>query len=270
MARPPAVTRVLERAGVIGLTTILLLPLLPLVIWAFSQRWLYPAVLPTEWGLRAWRYILAPNTRALEALGNSLAVALLVTVLALLIALPAGRALGLARFRGKTAVEFLILAPTVVPAFAAAMGIQVLFIRYGLADTLAGVALVHLIPVAPYAVLILAGIFANYNVDYEHQARVLGAGPWRIFWRVTAPLILPGIVVAALFAFLISWSQYLLTLLIGGGQVLTLPVLLLAFANSGDYAITAALSLVFMAPAVLALLLSARYLAGGQTALRGV
>ena len=97
MARPPAVTRVLERAGVIGLTTILLLPLLPLVIWAFSQRWLYPAVLPTEWGLRAWRYILAPNTRALEALGNSLAVALLVTVLALLIALPAGRGLGLAR-----------------------------------------------------------------------------------------------------------------------------------------------------------------------------
>ncbi len=67
-------------------------------------------------------------------------------------------------------------------------------------------------------------------------------------------MILPGIIVAALFAFLISWSQYLLTLLIGGGTVLTLPVLLLAFANSGDYAITAALSLVFIAPAVVALL----------------
>ncbi|MEI2691740.1 MAG: ABC transporter permease subunit [Anaerolineae bacterium] len=68
---------------------------------------------------------------------------------------------------------------------------------------------------------------------------MLGAGPWRIFWHVTLPAIFPGVVVAALFAFLISWSQYLLTLLIGGGSVITLPVLLLAFANSGDYAITA-------------------------------
>ena len=130
----------LERAGVIGLTIVLLLPLLPLVIWAFSQRWLFPEVLPAEWGLPAWRYLLNPGTRVVEALANSLAVALIVTLLSLMIALPAGRALGLARFRGKTAVEFLILAPTVVPAFAVAMGIQVQFIRYGLADTLTGVA----------------------------------------------------------------------------------------------------------------------------------
>lgn len=76
-------------------------------------------------------------------------------------------------------------------------------------------------------------------------------------------------VVAALFAFLISWSQYLLTLLIGGGSVITLPVLLLAFANSGDYAITATLSLVFIAPAIVALLLSTRHLAGHGAILRG-
>ena len=270
MAHPQRTKRLVDRTGVVGLTAVLLLPLFPLAIWAFSQGWLYPAVLPTEWGLRAWKYILAPGTRTLAALTNSLVVALVVTALSVLIGIPAGRALGLTRFRGKAAVEFLILAPTVVPAFAAAMGIQMLFIRYGLADTLAGVALVHLIPVVPYVVLILAGIFANYDVDYEHQARVLGAGSWYIFWRVTLPMILPGIVVAALFAFLISWSQYLLTLLIGGGQVITLPVMLLAFANSGDYAITAALSLVFIAPAVIALLFSARYLAGSSTALRGV
>lgn len=268
MAHSAKLTRLSDKAGVIGLTGVLLLPLLPLIIWAFSQRWLFPAPLPSEWGLRAWRYILDPNTRVLDALANSLAVALIATVLALLIAIPAGRVLGLARFRGKTLVEFLILAPTVVPAFAAAMGIQVLFIRYGLADTLAGVALVHLIPVVPYTVLILAGIFANYDLDYEHQARVLGAGSWRIFWHVTLPAIFPGVVVAGLFAFLISWSQYLLTLLIGGGSVITLPVLLLSFANSGDYAITAALSLVFIAPALLALLFSTRHLAGQSAILR--
>lgn len=269
MASSQRVRRIGQQAGVLGLTLALLLPLVPLVIWAFSQRWLFPAPLPAEWGLRAWRYILDPNTRVLDALANSLAVALAVTALSLVVALPAARVLGLYPFRGKTLVEFLLLAPTVVPAFAAAMGIQVLFIRYGLADTLAGVTLVHLIPVLPYTVLILAGIFANYDVDYEHQARVLGAGSWRIFWHVTLPAILPGVIVAALFAFLISWSQYLLTLLIGGGSVITLPVLLLAFANSGDYAITAALSLVFIAPAIVALLFSTRHLIGHGAILRG-
>ncbi len=270
MTHPPQRKVMLARLGVISLTAVLLLPLLPLAIWAFSQRWLFPAVLPTEWGLRAWAYLMSPGTRLLEALGNSLLVALSVTALAIPCAIPAGRVLGLVRFRGKILVEFLILAPTVVPSFATAMGIQVLFIGYGLADTHLGVILVHLVPVVPYAVLILAGTFANYNVDYEHQARVLGAGFWQIVWRVMLPAIRPGVVVAALFAFLISWGQYLLTLLIGGGNVLTLPMLLLAFANSGDHSITAALSLVLMAPALVALLLSTRSLLNHDTALRGI
>jgi putative spermidine/putrescine transport system permease protein len=83
------------------------------------------------------------------------------------------------------------------------------------------VVFVHLIPAAPYAVLILAGAFANYDADYEAQARTLGAGPLRVLWYVTLPALAPSLVVAGLFAFLISWSQYVLTLLIGGGQVLS-------------------------------------------------
>ena len=259
-ARLPQGRRVLEIVSVVSLTCLLLLPLVPMGIWAFSQRWFFPAVLPTEWGLRAWAYIGTPGARLLEALGNSVVVALTVTALAIPCAIPAGRVLGLAHFRGKTFVEFLILAPTVVPSFATAMGIQVLFIGYGLADTHLGVILVHLVPVVPYAVLILAGTFANYDVDYESQARVLGASSWQLVWRVMLPAIRPGVVVAAMFAFLISWGQYLLTLLIGGGNVLTLPMLLLAFANSSDHSITAALSLVLLGPVLIVLLLSTRTL----------
>jgi putative spermidine/putrescine transport system permease protein len=268
--RAPSRSPLWERVGALGLMGVLLLPLLPLFIWSLSGRWLFPAVLPTEWGMRAWLYLGTPGARVAEAAGNSLLVALSVTLVAIPIAIPAGRVLGLARFRGKSFVQFLILAPTVVPTFAAAMGIQVLFIRYGLADTHLGVILVHLIPVVPYAVLILSGTFAAYDVDYEQQARVLGAGAWTIWWRVTLPAIRPGVVVAALFAFLISWGQYLLTLLIGGGNVLTLPILLLAFAGSSDHSLTAALSLVLMGPALVALLLSTRALLRHDTALRGV
>ena len=249
--------------GVVG-------PLVPLVIGSFAHRWLFPDVLPAEWGLRAWTYVLSGSSQVATALFNSTVVALSVTALSVLIGLPAGRALALHDFRGKTAVIFLILAPSIMPVIAVAMGIHVTFLRLGLADTMLGVILVHLIPVLPYMVLILAGVFANYDVDYEQQARTLGARPVQVFLHVTLPAIWPGLVVGCLFAFIISWSQYLLTLLIGGGRVITMPVLLFAFANSGDNAITAAMSVLFIAPALLLFIVSARFLTGRNAAIGGL
>ena len=254
--------------GAIGVG--LLLPFLPLLIWSFSHRWYFPAVAPTEWSLRAWGYVFGENTQALQALGYSFVIASATTLLSIAIGIPAGRALGLHEFRGKAVVRFLILAPTIVPPLAVAMGIHIVFIRYGLANSLPGVVLVHLIPVTPYMVLVMASVFANYNPQYEEQARTLGARPWQVFWYVTLPAIFPGIIVGGLFAFIISWSEYLLTLLIGGGQVITLPLLLFSFANSGDNAITAALSIIFIGPAVLFLILTSRYLTGKNAAIGGI
>jgi putative spermidine/putrescine transport system permease protein len=73
-----------------------------------------------------------------------------------------------------------------------------------------------------------------------------------------------------MFAFIISWEQYLLTLLIGSGQVITLPVLLFSFAVGGNNATTAALCLLFVAPSILILLFTSRYLTGESAVLRGV
>ncbi len=245
-------------------------PLLPLFIWSFAHRWFFPDVLPAAWSDRAWVYIFSGSSQVGRALLNSTIVALAVTLLAAVIGLPAGRALGLSAFRGKTVVYFAILAPAIMPVIAVAMGIHVVFLRLGLGDTRSGVILAHLIPVLPYIVLILTSVFASYNVDYEGQARSLGARPYQVFWYITLPVIWPGLMVGCLFAFIISWSQYLLTLLMGGGQVITLPVLLFAFANSGDNAITAALSLVFIAPTLLLFLLTARYLTGRHISVGGL
>jgi putative spermidine/putrescine transport system permease protein len=242
-------------------------PLVPLVIWSFAHRWFFPDVLPAEWSWRAWAYLASPASQVNKAMVNSVTVALAVTALSALIGLPAGRALGLYEFRGKTAVLFLILAPAIMPMIAVVMGIHIAFLRVGLADTWLGVVLVHLVPVMPYMVLVLTAAFSNYDLDYEGQARTLGARPLQVFRHITLPAIWPGLMVGSLFAFLISWSQYLLTLIIGGGQMITLPVLLFAFANSGDNAITAALSLLFIAPALLLFLLTARYLTGRNVAM---
>jgi len=92
-----------------------------------------------------------------------------------------------------------------------------------------------------------------------------------VWTRVTIPALAPGLAVAAAFAFLLSWSQYLLTLLVGGGRVLTLPLLLLGFQRGGDEAVAAALALVFIAPTLIVFALVARVVSdGSDTSQRGV
>jgi len=101
------------------------------------------------------------------------------------------------------------------------------------------------------AVGVIGVLFAERTGELEEAARTLGANPWQAFLRVTLPGVLPGVAVAGLFAFLISWRQYVLTLLIGGGNVVTLPMLLFSAASGNDPVITSALALAV--PAVLAL-----------------
>lgn len=261
--------RVAHYCAVVLLIFLLLTPLIAFFFNAFSFRWFYPQLFPNELSMRAWQSIVASNSKVPEALLNSTILAVGVTLSSVVIGLPASRALGLYSFRGKRVIEFLILSPTIVPGIAVAMGLNINFIRWGLSGNILGVGLVHLVPVMPYVVLTMSGVFANYNPDYEQQARSLGAGPLATFWYVTFPAIFPGIVVASLFAYLISWSQYILTFLIGAGQVITMPVLLFSTASGSNNALTAAMSLVFVAPSILILILTARYLSGKSSAVGG-
>ena len=260
---------ILHRTAVAILILALLSPLIGFFINAFAFRWFYPQLIPQEITMRAWENVADPNSKVIEALINSSVLAVSVTIISIIIGLPAARALGLHQFRGKTIVEFLVLAPTIIPGIAIAIGLNINFLRWGLAGTIFGVGLVHLVPVMPYVVLTLSGVFANYNPEFEQQARTLGAGPLRTFINVTLPSVFPGIVVAGLFAFLVSWSQYILTFLIGGGRVITLPVLLFSTASGGNNANTAAMSLVFIAPAILILILTSRFLSGNSAAIGG-
>lgn len=261
--------KVLRNIVLLGIVVGVLLPMIPQLIWSITHRWYFPALLPTEFSDRAWSYVANPNSKILKAFVNSLVIGVSVTVIGILIGVPAGRALGMYKFKGKGLVELIILAPTIVPPLAVTMGIQVIFIRLGLADRMIGVILVHLIPTLPYMIISLSGVFANYDPEFEEQARSLGANMFKTFFLITLPAVFPGIVTGSMFAFLISWSQYILTMLVGGGRVLTLPVLLFAFAGSGDNAITSALSIVFVLPAIIILFLTSKYLSGKSSGMGG-
>lgn len=249
------------------LVAALLTPLVPLLLWAVAGEFRYPALLPSP-STRGLALLADPAVGA--ALVTSVAIAAPVTVLATAIGTAAGRAVGLHRFRGRRLVQLVLLAPVLVPTLAVTLGIHVYFIRYGLADTVAGVVLVQLIPTVPYATLVMAAAFTAHDVDLEDAGRVLGAGPLRRLVHVTLPAVRPGLAVAALFVFLISWSEYILTLLVGGGTVRTLPLLLFAAVGSADLTAAAALSLVIAGPPVALVWLSARHLTGRTPASLGL
>ena len=269
MQQDAFIARFIRLVGAVLLIVWLILPLVPLAIWSFARGWRFPSLVPQDWTLQAWRYALSDTAGVLGSVWLTIWIAVCVTVLATLIGVPAGRALGLHRFRGKRLVEMMILAPIIVPGIAVALGLHSVFIGLGLTNTVAGVVLVHLIPTVPYMTLVMAGIFANYDPAFEQQARSLGATPAQTFWYVTLPAILPGVIVGGVFTFLVSWSQYVLTLVIGGGRVVTLPLVLFNFMGSGRNDIAGAIAMIYILPGLLILIPTARYLSGRSGAIGG-
>lgn len=247
--------------AVTAIVTALLLPVVPLLVWAVAGTWRYPDLVPQKLSDRGLGLVASADV--LAALATSLGIAVAVAVLACAIGLPAGRAIGLHQFRGRRLVQFLLLAPVIVPSLAVTLGIQVFFVRYGLSDTVAGVVLVQLMPTVPYAALLLGAAFADFDVALERQARVLGAGPLRTLLVVTLPVLRPALLTAGLLTFLVSWSEYVLTLLVGGGTVTTLPLLLFAAIGSSDRTAAAALGLLVVAPPVVLVVVVTRLLKHG-------
>jgi len=257
---------------VVGLPVLLLgllVPFVPLVLWASARTYRFPALLPSQTSTRPVRLLVDPGSQVLTGLLQSLEIAVSVAVIACVLGLAAGRAVGVHRFRGRRPVQFLLLAPIIVPGLAVVLTLDVYIIRFGLDGTVRGVVLVHLLAAVPYVTLVMSSVYANLDLRLEEQARTLGAGQVQVLLWVTLPAVAPGLAVAALFAFLLSWGEYVLALTVGAPHVTTLPVLLYAYVGSSDLPVAAALGLALVLPPVLLLTLTSRFLSGSTSAIAG-
>ena len=155
-------------------------------------------------------------------------------VLSCAIALPLGRAL--ARLRGwpRHVAAGAAFLPVAAPPLALGTGLQVVVLGLGLGGSLAGVLLAHLVPAIGYLSLLFLGTFSLFDARVEEESRTLGATRAQTWWRVTLPLLRPQIAEAMVIGFLISWSQFALTLVIGGGEVRALPLEVFAFVRAGQ------------------------------------
>ncbi len=227
----------------------LVVPLLPVLVWAGAERWSFPDPLPRTWGLTGWRD--AASAGLPMALIRSLALGLAVAAVATPLGLMTGRVLGWRLTRRPRLVVGLLLVPLVLPPFAVAMGLDVVLIRAGLPELVSVVLLLAVVAI-PYTAYTSATGFARTSPQLEAQARALGATVRQARLWVVLPAMRGSIVVAALLAFLVGWSDYVVTLLVGGGQVVTAPVLLgSAASGSGNDAMVAAMALATLLPPVL-------------------
>jgi multiple sugar transport system permease protein len=142
-----------------------------------------------------------------EALWNSVVVAVLTMILAIGLGAPAGYALSRFDFPGKEVFRLLVVMTRAFPLPLLALPLAVMFIRIGLDDTEIGLAIVHTVLAIPFAVLITFSLFSGIPIELEEAAWTLGCNRWQAFRKVVLPLVLPGIVASAVFAFTISWNE---------------------------------------------------------------
>ena len=225
---------------------LIVIPLLTIIVWVFTERWAWPSLIPQTFSLRSIESILRDRQELAQLFISSMGISFVVAFFSIVFGIMTARALECYEFRGKGIFSFLSLLPFLVPGSVFAMGVQITFIKIGLSGTVLGVIIVHLICSLPYAVILLQDGTRALGTRLEEQARVLGANPWTAFFRITLPNLVPVILSAFSMAYIVSFSQYFLTLMIGGGSVKTFSIVMVPFLSGGQRNFASIYSLIFL------------------------
>jgi spermidine/putrescine transport system permease protein len=199
----------------------LYLPIVVMAVMAFNRSALYelPMVFDT-----VWFESLPNNDRLLNASYNSIMLALANMVIATVLGTMAALAFARYEFRGKTLMQLLLFPPITIPWLIIGTSMLVLFFWIGVGRGLHAMLLGHVALSLPYVIVVVGARLRGTNAALEEAAATLGATPWQTFWRISAPILAPGVVAAALFAFAVSFDQFVISYFLATPGFSTLPV----------------------------------------------
>jgi len=214
------------------------------------------------------------HMRGWLGLKNSLIIASAVTILAVLIGSTA--AYSMARFRtGGKHLAFWFLSQRIMPPIAIIIPVFLLYARYtdewiglSLVDTQIGLILLYTVFALPFTVWMMFAYFRQMPVELEEAALVDGCSRLQALWKIACPLAAPGIVSAAAFAFILSWTEFIFALVLTRTNTVTLPVALASIITGfqgNQYGEASALTMVSLIPALLIGMLIQRHLVRGLT-----
>ena len=214
----------MERAAktYLGLILIFLyLPIVVMIAMAFNRSALYE--MPFTFDL-VWFKALAQNQRLLQASWNSIWIACINAVTATTLGTLAAYAFARYEFRAKRILQILLFPPITIPWLIIGTSMLIFFFWTGIGRGLHAILLGHVALSLPYVIVVVGARFANFGPQLEEAAASLGATPLQTFWRITVPVLLPGITAAALFAFAVSFDQFVISYFLAPPGTSTLPV----------------------------------------------
>ena len=201
---------------------VLLTPIVIVCILSFGGEG-YLHFPPTSFSLR-WFEAFFGDTRWRQSLLSSTLIALIACIIATAIGFIAAYALVRGEMRAKKFVLSLMLLPIIVPTVIAAIAMYFLTAKLGLVGNTLWIGFCHAVIALPVVLLILLASLQGVDINLERAALSLGASRTRVFFKVVVPIAWPGVVSAALFAFLTSFDELVISIFLAGARAQTLPV----------------------------------------------
>ncbi len=243
-------------AGGLAVIVFLQLPVIVVVLAAFSTT-SYLTIPPQGWTF-AWFGKVLSDPTYLSAIRMSLILAIGSTTVSLVLGVAAAYALSRKMLPASEALTSLLMAPLVMPSVVVGVAMLQFYASIGLRGSLVGLLLAHVVITVPYIVRSALASLGGLDVSLEEAARVLGATGLEAFRLVTLPLIRPGLIAGALFAFITSLDNVPVTIFLISANQTTLPVLIFSSVEMGVDPSVAAISTILIVVTGLALLLAER------------
>ncbi|OYR40261.1 MULTISPECIES: ABC transporter permease [unclassified Halorubrum] len=196
-------------------------PIVILILFSFEQGTF--SSLPWNGFTTQWYSEMLSDNRLIQSTFNSLQVAANVTVAATILGTLGAIALVRGQFRRKGLFRAIIIAPMTIPGLILGIALLIWFNVIGMNTSLLTVMLGQLVFVTPFVVITVSARLRGFDPELEEAARDLGASKWQTYRRVTLPLLMPGIVSGALFAFTLSFDDFLIAFFTSGPNN-TLPI----------------------------------------------
>ncbi|HEY7764416.1 MAG TPA: ABC transporter permease [Aestuariivirgaceae bacterium] len=240
----------------------LYLPIGVMMLMAFNASPLYE--FPFEFDT-IWFKALLQNEKLLAAGRNSILIALANTVIATCLGTLGAIGLNRYEFPGRQFLELLLLPPITIPWLIIGTSMLIFFFWSGIGRGLHAILLGHVALSIPYVMIVVGARLKAHGTILEEAAASLGASPWQSFWRITVPALSPGIVAGALFAFAVSFDQFVISYFLAPPGTSTLPVEIYTSIRKGfTPEINAISTVIILVSMGLMLLVARQYRFGGE------
>ena len=257
--------RSLEAVLVVSLLVFMVGPIVWLGLRAFSGLWQFPQLLPNQWTVNGWRQVFNdPNLS--HSMKLSFEFAPVVTVASAVICLPAAYAFSRYKFPGRRFLLISLFAVNAFPKIGLYVSMAGVFYSLNLIATFLGVVIVQLIGTIVFMTWIPAAAFSAIPRSLEEAARDVGAGPLRVFFRVTFPLAAPAIFVAMILSFLASFDEAQGTFLVGVPKYITMPTEMYTLVLNYPEQVAAVFALLLALPSVVLMAFARKHVMGGKLA----